>query len=110
MKKVVAIILSCFAFGAAYADSPDLQLRLESKVYTLRLGQFKDLELHLSGNNIDDITKVEICTTDVSCDYKCAVPLINKFSVIETAIGKEKLLAILEPLTIKYKFNIKLLY
>lgn len=58
MKKGITTILSvCFAICTVNADSPDLQLKLQSRFHTLRIGQFKDLELHLSGNKIDDITK-----------------------------------------------------
>ena len=58
--------------------------------------------------NAEEISKIEICTSDVSCDYKCAIPLITKFSVIDSVIPKKDLMNSLSNLGQKYKLDIKL--
>ncbi|EQC48736.1 hypothetical protein [Bacteriovorax sp. DB6_IX] len=58
--------------------------------------------------NVESITKVEIATSDVSCDNKCRLPLNNKFSVVDNVIPVKKLKEILENLGTKYKLSIEI--
>ena len=58
--------------------------------------------------NVESITKIEIATSDVTCDSKCKLPLNNKFSVIDAIIPSATLKVILSELGEKYGLNIEL--
>lgn len=59
-------------------------------------------------NNVETITNVEICSSDVSCENKCSIPINNRFSVVEFAISAKEVKAILEKLGQKYGLEIEL--
>ncbi|EQC46550.1 hypothetical protein M900_2455 [Bacteriovorax sp. Seq25_V] len=59
--------------------------------------------------NIDSITKIEICTSDVSCENKCSIPINNRFSVIDIAISSKKLKEILDEHARKYGLEIHMI-
>ena len=80
---------------------------------------FRDLEAKLeeffkwyaSFQNRDPISKVEICTSDVSCDDKCAIPISHKSSIVGSdIIPKAKVKAMLDNLGKKYNMTIELEY
>lgn len=58
--------------------------------------------------NIEAITKMEICTNDVSCDSKCSISLNNKFSVVNEAISQKELNIILAKYSEIYGLEIEL--
>jgi hypothetical protein len=58
--------------------------------------------------NVESITKVEIATSDVTCENKCKLPINNKFSVIDAVIPVKKLKTVLEELGEQYGLTIHL--
>jgi hypothetical protein len=58
--------------------------------------------------NVESITKVEIATSDVTCENKCLLPINNKFSVIDAVIPVKKLKEVLEALGSKHGMEIHL--
>lgn len=58
--------------------------------------------------NVESITKVEIATSDVTCENKCKLPINNKFSVIDAVIPVKNLKAVLEDLGGQYGLTIHL--
>lgn len=57
--------------------------------------------------NTSPITKIEICSSDVVCDNKCAIPISNKFSVIDSVISARELKGMLDKLGQKYNLEIE---
>ena len=60
--------------------------------------------------NVEPISKVQICTSDVSCDSKCRIPISHKANVIldSDIIPKTVMKKILDELGHKYNMTIEL--
>lgn len=90
-----------FLYNLDHLDDPSFLMDLNDKVeeFFKWYSQFQNQEV---------ITNVELCTSDVVCDNKCAIAIDLKFSIIDVMVRKKTLVKILEELSKRYGIKVDL--
>ncbi|EQC49864.1 hypothetical protein M899_2602 [Bacteriovorax sp. BSW11_IV] len=90
-----------FLYNLDHLDDPQFLNDLKDKVeeFFKWYSQFQNQEV---------ITTVELCTSDVVCENKCAIAIDQKFSILDVMVRKQTLIKILNDLSSKYGVKVEL--
>lgn len=58
--------------------------------------------------NVEPITRIEICTSDVICENKCPIPINHRFSIINEVVSSKEVQKELMKYAQKYNMEIEL--